>query len=298
MRRFKALRDQFSRAAWAVALAVAASGCASRWSPPSEPWPAVEDGRVLLTEHYRLHTNVADAEFRRELARTMEQSHALYERLAPTAGAGEPLEGFVFAYRDEWARHTRDTTGPMATVYLQIHRGGYAHDESFATFFFGTPQTLTAARHEGWHQYVAASFERRPPPFVEEGVATLFEEGFESNRLASPRSNPRRHAKIVAAVRRQRLWPLETLLTMNAGHVVGQDGPQVETFYAQAHALARMLVSDKRYRDGFRRLLAAYADGSAGREADAALFERHLGVPLRRLSSDFEAYQHRLAGEG
>ena len=254
------------------------------------------NGQTLLTPHYALHTDVADAEFRRELARTMETAHAQYEAFTGVAAgpAGQRLDGYVFATRDEWADHTRRTAGPLADVYLLINRGGFEREKSFVTFFFGITQTLAACRHEGFHQYVESTFARRPPPFLEEGLATLFEEGFEDEDVNRPIRGGRRHLQLAAAVRNGRARPLGELLTMNAGDVADTDAPRIEAFYAQAWALAHFLAADARYRDGLRPLLRAYAAGETG--DDPSLFASSFGVTASTLADDFAAYQRQLAG--
>jgi hypothetical protein len=258
-------------------------------------WPdGPPGGRVLETEHYRLHVTTPSARFNRQLAETMERAIDQYERLAPTPTTIEQdgkLDGFVFALRDEWADHTRETTGPRAAIYLQIGRGGYAHGDSFATFLHGRPQTLAVARHEGWHQYVATRFERRPPPFLEEGLATLVEYGFIDNDMTRPRGNIGRLRELRRAVQRQRAWPLSTLLTMHAGHVVGRDGREIETFYAQAWAFARYLAEE--HPRALRAMLADYAAGEAD-PRPARELEKHLGKPFAEISDGYEAFVRRL----
>ena len=227
----------------------------------------------------------------------MEASHAVYEQLAGGAGRGDDrLDGYVFADRDGWADYTRRTAGDVAAVYLLIGRGGYAHERAFATFYFGGPQTLETCRHEGFHQYVAATFRRRPPPFLEEGLATLFEAGFDGDDASQPRMNGLRHREFVAAFRGGRLLPLAELLTLNAGHVAGADGAAIDAFYAQAWALARFLMTDPSYRDGLRTLLRGYAEDAAGDAADDERLRRAFGVSPDRLADDFAAYERDLAG--
>ena len=265
-------------------------------------WPdGPRGGRIVRTEHYDLHTTLRDPALLDAMADTMERTHQLYERLAPlpdraeaeAGGADDRMEAFIFALRDEWVDHTRETTGRQSRIYLQISRGGYAHDKSFATFYHGGPQTLSVCRHEGWHQYVANGFVRRPPAFLEEGIATLFESGFDDNDLSRPRLNAGRLSKLREAVRRQRAWPLAKLLTMDAGDVVGTDGRTIDTFYAQAWALARFLVSDDELRPGFRDLLAACASGQVA-GSTSRMFETHLGIPFAEVSKRYETYVRNL----
>ena len=285
---------------------LALSGCAGE-PFETKPWPdGPPGGRVLVTEHYDLHTSLSNAQLNAQVADTMERTRRLYAKLArPPGYAAEGAEGaegasspgrlqaYVFGFREQWAEHTRQTTGPSAAVYLKIGRGGYAHGDTFATFYHGDPQTLAVCRHEGWHQFVATTFARRPPPFLEEGVATLFEVGFDDGELSTPRLSNTRLNRLREAVRRSRAWPLDKLLTMHAGDVVGTNGRQVETFYAQAWALARFLVQSDRHRAGFRRLLGAYADGAVTGDPRHML-ERHLDVPFDELNAEYEAYVRRI----
>ena len=279
-----------------LSLSLLAGGCTGQ-ALQSTAWPGgPEHGRTILTEHYAIHTTIEDGPFITALAETMERSHAIYSELAPLPDPPRRLDAYVYAYRDEWADYTEATAGALAPVYLQIHRGGYAHGEVFATFYHGHPQTLAVCRHEGWHQYVASGFERRLPPFLEEGIATLFEAGFEGNGISRPQPNGTRQLRLSEAVRRRRAWPLRTLLGMHAGDVIGSDGPQIDTFYAQAWALARFLVEDEDYRDGFRRMLTAYADGSVGRCGPVAALEHYLDAPFERIEHDYQLYVRDLAG--
>lgn len=257
-------------------------------------WPGgPPGGQTLLTPHYALHTTVKDPAFLRQLARTMEDSYRLYAELAPQS---DRLHGHVYARREEWADYTQQSAGPLAPVYLQIHRGGYAHGNLFATFHHGDRQTLAVCRHEGWHQYVASRFARRLPPFVEEAVATLFEEGFEAGDVARPLPNGTRQLRLAEAVRRGHVWPLRTLLEMHAGDVIGSDAAQIDTFYAQAWALALFVLQRDAYRDGFRRMLVAYADGSVAAQEPVSAFERYLGLPFERIEADYVRYVRELAG--
>lgn len=280
--------------AW-LALALLSAGCAR--SMPARAWQGgPEHGRTIETEHYLMHTTIDEPEFLAELVSTMEGTYRLYARLAPLPRQPRKLSAFVYAYRDEWADYTQATAGPLAPVYLQIHRGGYAHEDVFATFFHGGPQTLAVCRHEGWHQYVATGFERRLPPFIEEGLATLFEAGFEGESLSRPEPNGTRQLRLIEAVRHRRAWPLRTLLGMHAGDVIGSDGPQIDTFYAQAWALARFLLESDRYRDGFLRMLAGYADGSVGGRTPVMALEKYLQAPFEQIEQDYQRYVRTLTG--
>jgi hypothetical protein len=258
-----------------------------------EPWPdGPRNGKIVKADRYDIHTTLRDTEKLMAVRRTLNETGPLYRRLADQAyDETGRYDAFVFAYREEWADHTRQTQGDRARLYLQIQRGGFASDGDFSTFFSGSlPQMLKTIRHEGLHQHFELSYQRRPPPFVEEGLATLFEEGFEENDLKEPRPSFMRIKRLRESVRRQRLWPLDELLRIDAGHVVGAgDYRQVGTFYAQAWAFASMLASEPDLHEGLQRYLAAYADGTASRDPRLALQEA-FEMSFDELSARFEEF--------
>jgi hypothetical protein len=226
------------------------------------------------------------------------------------------MECFLFQYRHEWATFTRHNTGEDAPIYLQINRGGYTFGDRYVAFFIGDIQTYSVAAHEGWHQYVARHFKHRPPPFLEEGLACLFEQVKWDGQL--PRwdlsSNANRIRGLRNAVESKTLLPLRRLISMHAGQVVEQTSFQVETFYAQNWAFARFLwdAEDGRYRPALQRLLADAAAGTlyqdgierspASTEWDPAsagpLLERYIGLPLPSIERAYRAYIRKITAGG
>src|SRR5688572_19996073 len=142
-------------AAWAVLLGLllalaTAGGCTSA-KVRSQPWQGgPEAGRTIVTEHYALHTTIEEEGFLAELSRTMEEAHGLYSKLAPLSRPQRQLHAYVYAYRDEWAEYTESTAGSLAPVYLQIHRGGYAHAAIVATSYHAPTQPLASAPRPRW----------------------------------------------------------------------------------------------------------------------------------------------------
>ncbi len=274
-------------------LCCAVAGCGGGSRYQQAEWPdGPEGGDVVLTKHYATHTTLTDSKQREAVATTLERSRVLYEQLAPLPTRQvERRTAFVFGLREDWAEHTRQTQGSRAALYLNIDRGGFADSQNFSTFFSGSVASMLATvRHEGFHQHIALGFKERPPAFLEEGLATLFEEGFDYGDITKPRSNFRRLRELREAVQRRRAWSLDRLLTMHAGHVVGaNDHRQVGTFYAQAWALAYFLVTADGYREKTPDLMAAYADGSASPDPRLA-FERAYGKRFNVLVSDYEQF--------
>src|SRR5262245_24483764 len=164
-------------------LIVLAAGCAqpshrstasplsmSAWSFDGKP------AKVVHTDHYLIHTTIEDQEFLDSLAQLMEGALDQYRRLTPGVPMSpDPMECYIFTRRPEWAQSTKEHTCADAAVYLQINLGGYTVRDWYVAYFIGDVGTYSVAAHEGWHQYVARHFKSRLPPFLEEGIATMFE---------------------------------------------------------------------------------------------------------------------------
>ena len=256
----------------------------------------------MRTEHYAIHTTTNNTALLRDLTIELEKAHAACEQLAPTvaatfgdpAGKVAPMAAYVFAFRNEFQDHIKATTGPRAETYLKIQKGGYALDDTFVTYFHGDGQTLSVCRHEALHQYIDVHFRQRPPAFMEEGLATLFERGLVGGTIWSPAMDNNRRTRLIEAARVKRLWPLSRLMNMNAGHVIGGGGAQIDTFYAQAWALAFFLVSSPQYQDGFQQLLSDYATGQVRATSHLEALLTATGVTEDELSSDYADFVHEL----
>ena len=282
-----------------------------------EPWPeAGRDGLIARTDNYLIHTTIHDRDLLRTLAQVMEGALAQYRQFTPGVRlSARPMECFVFATRAEWARFTAEKTGDDATVYLKINKGGYAIRDWYVAYFIGDVGTYAVAAHEGWHQYVARHFKSRLPPFLEEGIATMFEtitwSGGEPRWSLSV--NPVRAERLRRAIERNDLWPLESLITMHAGDVVTLPGERIETFYAQNWAFAQFLweADDSRYRPALQRMLSDLAAGEAipgatprntssllwNPNSAKPLLEHYLAMPLHEIEQAYLAYVQRIARE-
>jgi hypothetical protein len=232
------------------------------WSFRGEP------ARRIKSPHYLIYTTIDDAEITALLPQVMEGALAQYRKVAPgTSHSNEPMECYVFERRTEWEAFTRANTGNDASIYLQIRRGGYAIRDRYVSYYIGRYATASVAAHEGWHQYVARHFIGRLPPFVEEGLACMFE-GIGWRDESLPRWNLSINQVRVQALRRavetNQLWPLEKIVAMHAGEVVEEKGEKVDAFYAQAWCFAKFLYeSDNgRYRPNLQKWLTETANGT------------------------------------
>ncbi len=319
-----------------VGMAMALAGCASTnsrtdWSGPTviqaasisqaikvQPWQYHDQaGKTISTAHYNIHTTIADEQFLSKLPQVMEGALEQYQRLAPGLPMSDkPMECFLFERRNEWASFTREHTGSDAAVYLRINRGGYTLRDWFVAYYIEPSATYSVSAHEGWHQYVARNFKKRLPPFLEEGVATQFENIHWDADL--PRwnlhYNANRAQHLRMAVDGKYLWPLDKLITMHAGDVVGLGGDKIESFYAQNWAFVRFAyeAENGKYRPAFQKMLMETADGTVFDPTNGALhlppgawrpqlvkpvLEHYFGMTLDDLDKAYQAYVRVIAFE-
>jgi hypothetical protein len=295
------MKFQYCLAIVAPLLIVPSIGCTARqgkWSGPASPakvsvsrWSARPDpATVLSTKWYTIYTTLPPGERRDAVAQILEGAYAQYQALAPAKAIDtRPMHAFVFAERGEWEDFTSRKTGDDAAMYLKIPRGGYTIDDWFVAWSDNDRAIFSAAAHEGWHQYVARHFKGRLPPFLEEGVACLFENVRMQDGLPrwNTSVNTDRTRALARAVREGQLWPLEELVTMHAGDVVKLPREKIDAFYAQNWAFARFLLEAEggRYRPLFEAWLADTAAGKSGRTWDPeqakALLEHYLREQFR-----------------
>jgi hypothetical protein len=226
-----------------------------------------EPARRVVTPHYVVYATVTNDDFLESMGQLMEGALTEYRRLAPgVAESDEPMECYLFANRPQWAAFTKEKTGDDAAIYLQINRGGYTVRDWFVAYFLGDVGTFCVASHEGFHQFAARHFRTRVPPFLEEGLACLFEDVSWDGRL--PRwdltINYGRQAALRKAVEKKLLLPLDDLATMHAGQIISRTADQIAGFYAQCWGFARFLweYNDGEYRPALQRILTDASNGT------------------------------------
>ena len=273
----------------------------------------------LRTAHHEVFSTVADDDYNQRLADTLEAAVPLYQSvtgLAPPPPGERPMRCYVFANRAQFEAFTRTNLAESAEDYLKFNRGGYTIGDVFASHYAGDG-TLSTAAHEGFHQYLHRVLRDSIPPFLEEGLASMFESlSFGGvNRRGAPTFDLRRNTPLAnalhAAVEHAALIPLPELATLHAGDVVGSDRYPRELFYAQSWAFARFLLEADagRYRPALRQM---FIDAAAGRlygppdgvarapgtfrpSESVAMLERRLGAPLASLEPAYRAFVQQIA---
>ena len=145
----------------------------------AEPWAfGKHAGHKVRSAHYVLLTTIDDPEVVGASGRSWRGRITSIGRIAPDAPqTNRPMECYLFQYRDEWKRFTQEHTGDRRADLSpdqprRVHRSATSTSRSSSAIC----RRIRVAAHEGWHQYVARHFKHRPPPFLEEGLACLFEQ--------------------------------------------------------------------------------------------------------------------------
>jgi hypothetical protein len=282
------------------------SGPPSELAAREEAWvfPGSSSARKLITPHYFLYTTIENDEIVQKLGELMEGSFERYQQVVPGLTlTDQPLECYLFENRPQWAKFTQARAGDDAKIYLRINRGGYTAGDVYVAYFIGDLGTYSVAAHEGWHQFLARHFRTRPPPFLEEGLACLFEDvrwdgdvpGWDLS------SNPTRLASLRRSAASGAMIPLSDLCGMHAGQIVDKSSAHIEAFYAQSWAFARFCRDSQggKYRSNLEKLLYDCAAGSAYGPTTGPIdriwhWERSSAKPLieRYLGEDFGAIDH------
>lgn len=264
---------------------------------------ADHDGVVLTSDHWRIATTIPDPDRRKLIASTLESAFDAYRSYVPsTPQYGEPLKAYVFAERPEWAEFTvKNTPQASADLYLQILRGGYAHDDFFVAYDIAKLDTLTVIAHEGWHVFARRHFKRPLPPFIEEGIAASFEyvsiEGDHAS-ISIEQTNAALQRRLTDLVNKNQLMSLSDALKHSASSLLDQ-GVNPEGFYAQGWALIRFLRNgeEQRYREPFAQMLADRVLGNGKTSSindPIKLLETTTGKSIAELDRQYQAYVRNL----
>jgi len=313
----------------ALCVGLLISGCAQaapqlgKWEGPTAvasaqkaDWTYNEEkAAVLQSPHYRVYTTVDDDEVLDRLSQVMEGALSMYTEVAGIQATDRPLDCYIFRWRSEWDQYTIRYTGQDADIYRQIRSGGYAVRDRYVAYYIGKSGTFSVAAHEGWHQFAGRYFKGRMPPFVEEGIACMFETITWSDRL--PRwnlsVNVLRAQTLKKAMDNNNLWPLEKLVAMHAGDIVGESGERIDAFYAQAWAFARFLWEGDNgaHRPAMQKWLSETAAGTVwdpthshsratapwNRRAVRPMVEHYLGMEMPEIDRAFATYMKKIANE-
>lgn len=239
------------------------------------------DGRLHVSEHFRIHSTLEDGSLDRALTTFAERALTQYRSaLASLPAPPEPLETYIFGNRSQWERFTRQRLGSNAGPYLSMGKGGFTTEGDAILYDIGRLDTLTILAHEGWHQYTQRTFKHPLPLWLEEGIACWMEavrpgRGETSRSPFLPWRNYERFSELRNGVRADMLIPLEALLDSTPEQFLKQGKDRLLLYYAQVWALVQFLNEGEggRYAPQLRQLISDAAEGRlAGRMANSQAF--------------------------
>ena len=298
----------------AVVLLALAGGCTS----VHKTTPVLEDvayeidrwgyggrfGRELTTDHYEIRTTIDDPVLLEAIPQVVETAYLFYRELVPSAREPEErMQVYLFARREEWVDFTKRFAGPRAQVLLKVRNGGYSERGVSVAEYVSHSITFPLLTHEGFHQYLYHCVDGRIPAWLNEGLAVLCEGQRWSNsglQEFDPWYNPTRRNALADVILRKELFPLDELLCINAGHVVGGSAREIGAYYGQVWALMLFLREGQegKYAEPFARLLQTIGQQDLDDFARAAYVsandgEFNLGRELFRsfISDDIETVE-------
>jgi hypothetical protein len=235
------------------------------------PARARADLRVLDSDHYRIHTDLERA-FTQDLARRLDSMYDEYVRRLSDFHPSENqrLEVYLFKSRSDYHAFTEDRLPNTGGMFIPSKSALCAFLEGQ-----GRDALRRTLQHEAFHQFAFFAISRDLPPWVNEGLAELFEEGLWTGQTFKlGQVPPRRLRELQAEMKARKLIPFKTLMAMTPEEWAGgmKNTARGAVQYNQAWAMVHFLVyaADgngaaiyrRRFIDMLNRLHAG-ADGAA-----------------------------------
>ena len=211
-------------------------------------WPSdYGQGLLITTAHYEIYTTLREPLMLRRLPVFVEAAYDGYQKQLPRPIAtNSKFIIYLFATRAEWENFTKNFAPNLAHIYLKIKTGAYYLNGACVVYNVGMNKTFSVVGHEGWHQFNNRHFRYRLPSWLDEGIATMFEENsyIDGTYKFSPAKNLNRLGSLKMTAANGRMLPVEQLIALNPGEVLDESNEAAAAFYAQSYALVRFLCED------------------------------------------------------
>ena len=245
------------------------------------PRQARADLRVLQTRHYVMHTDLEGA-LAEDLARRMDAMFDDYcRRLADfSPDQRTKFEVYLFQKRQEYLTFTKNRVPNTGGVFMPSR-------DTLAAFLEGQGRDALrrTLQHEAFHQFAYNAINPDLPPWLNEGLATVFEEGIFFGRTFSlGQVPPRRVRQLQADIQNKRLIPFRKMMGMTLEDwavALAGEGTRGATQYNQAWAMCHFLIfagpPDKpTYRKRFLELLTRIHAGTPAEQAFRETFSDNI----------------------
>jgi hypothetical protein len=240
--------------------------------------------RLLETRHYRIHTDL-DEKFAEELGRRMDAMYDDYRRrlqdFTPADDSTAKFEVYLFKQRKDYLRFTKNKVPNTGGVFMPARN-------TLAAFLEGQGRDALrrTLQHEAFHQFAHSLIHPDLPPWLNEGLATVFEEGiFLGRSFTLGQVPPRRVRQLEADLLNNRLVPFRQIMAMSLDEwALALNDKQATlgaTQYNQAWAMCHFLIFAQRngdtiYRRRFLDMLTRIHRGDAPMTAFTAAFSDNI----------------------
>lgn len=240
---------------------------------------------MFRTPSYRLFTTVADDSLRDRLPVFVEAAGLQYRTaIALLSPPSTALDTYVMSAHSQWQQVVTQLLGSRSDLIAGMSRGGFTLQGRSILYEIGPRDTFVLLAHEGWHQFVQASFRESIPIWLDEGLATWFE-GHRWNGevpLFTSRDNPDRQIALAKAVRANSLIPLDQLTNSTPQDWIARGGDWPLTYYAQVWALTRFLAEDPIRHEALSNILTLASRGQLRSELSRRVGDRAAGIAMSR----------------
>src|SRR5438105_4589912 len=174
---------------------------------------AQADLRVLDTNHYRIHTDL-DRGLAEDLARRMDAMYEEYSRRLANFDApnhtGSKFDIYLFQKREDYLKFTAGRSNNTAGITMPELNTVAAYLETQ-----GRDNLRHTLQHEAFHQFACKVIHRDLPPWLNEGLAQVFEEGIWTGRYFIIGEVPQRRVRqLKQDIATQRVIDFKAMMAM------------------------------------------------------------------------------------
>lgn len=271
------------------------------------PWRETGwDGLEIISKHWRIRTTVRDEYLLTYMPLLLEDAFTQYQKMLGTdRKPPRLLRGYLFSDKREWMAFTKSYAPEICKVTDRITAGGYQYKGTYVSFYIGRGGTLSNAAHEGLHLFWAETFGTRIPCWLNECLAVQFEghKRVDGRIVIDLETNRNRQGNLRYSIINKKTFPLEQLITLYPGDVIGGKQNNWRAYYGQVWALYRFMRDGREgaYQSSLKRIITDCKLGRYrvnGRSVSAAVerFSTYLPVEFEQFKREYERFARQLAG--
>ncbi|MFT3786753.1 MAG: DUF1570 domain-containing protein [Tepidisphaeraceae bacterium] len=250
---------------------------------------------IYQTDHYTIHFDV-DSSLARDIAQRMDAMYEEYARRLNAFGTPqrERYDVYLFTRRIDYMKFIDDRAPTSGGVFIP-------NRNVLAAFLEGQGRDAMrrTLQHEAFHQFAHCVISENLPPWINEGMAQLFEEGiWTGEKFIVEQVPPRRLRQLQADIKADRLTDFKDFVQLDHSEWARsmRDRDRGAAQYNQAWAMVHFLVyardrnGDPLYRQLFFEMLRSIHEGMSADDA----FVKHFGTNYAGFEKRFFQYTSQL----